>query len=87
MKCSEGEICAPLFFAQLRRGCVVTPLQKENQKKNLHSIVLPAIQLAMHPFPANGLEQERRMVQPIKKNLKNILYLISLGGQSENLAS
>ena len=29
---SEGEICAPLFFAQLRRGCVVTPLQKEDQK-------------------------------------------------------
>jgi hypothetical protein len=60
---------------------------RRKTKKNLHSIVLPAIQLAMHPFPANGLEQERRMVQPIKKNLKNILYLISLGGQSENLAS
>ena len=29
---SEGEICALLFFAQLRRGCVVTPLQKEDQK-------------------------------------------------------
>ena len=26
--------------------------------KNFHSIVLPAFQLAMHPFPAGGLEQK-----------------------------
>ena len=55
--------------------------------KNLHSIVLPAVHLAMHPFPANGLEQKRHMVRPIKKNFKNILHHFSLVGQSENLAS
>ena len=50
----------------------------EGESKNLHSIVFPAIQPAMHRLTASLSEQELCMAQPIKETLKNILYLISL---------